>query len=107
MQLDFGKFKIVEFFAFNIFYLLRDQELDRGEGIPYEGNYSGWLEKKAKRMEDEKRQDDRLKKTLSSELEWVRSNPKARQTKSKARLDRCTTALFPKHSSDYQTILCY
>ena len=88
MQLDFGKFKIVEFFAFNIFHLLRDQELDRGEGIPYEGNYSGWLEKKAKRMEDEKRQDDRLKKTLSSELEWVRSNPKARQTKSKARLDR-------------------
>jgi len=63
-------------------------EMDRGEGIPYEGNYSGWLEKKAKRMEDEKKQDDRTKKTLQSELEWVRSNPKARQTKSKARLDR-------------------
>lgn len=62
--------------------------MDRGEGIPYEGNYSGWLEAKRKRMEDEKRQDDRLKKTLSSELEWVRSNPKARQTKSKARLMR-------------------
>ena len=63
-------------------------ELDRGEGIPFEGNYSGWLEKKAKRFEDEKKQDDRTKKTLQSELEWVRSNPKARQTKSKARLDR-------------------
>lgn len=63
-------------------------EMDRGEGIPYEGNYSGWLEKKAKRMEDEKKQDDRTKKTLQSELEWVRSNPKARQTKSKARLDK-------------------
>lgn len=75
-------------FCFQYFLPTCDQELDRGEGIPYEGNYSGWLEKKAKRMEDEKRQDDRLKKTLSSELEWVRSNPKARQTKSKARLDR-------------------
>jgi energy-dependent translational throttle protein EttA len=46
------------------------------------------LEKKQKRFEDEKKQDDKLKKTLASELEWVRSNPKARQTKSKARLDR-------------------
>jgi ATP-binding cassette ChvD family protein len=63
-------------------------ELDRGEGIPHEGNYSGWLQKKQERLEQEKRQDDRLKKTLASELEWVRSNPKARQTKSKARLDR-------------------
>lgn len=63
-------------------------ELDRGEGIPHEGNYSGWLEKKQKRMEDEKKQDDKLKKNLASELEWVRSNAKARQVKSKARLDR-------------------
>lgn len=63
-------------------------ELDRGEGIPHEGNYSEWLAKKKKRMEEEKRQDERLKRTLESELEWVRSNPKARQTKSKARLDR-------------------
>jgi len=63
-------------------------ELDRGEGIPYEGNYSGWLEKKAKRFEEEKKQDDRMKKTLANELEWVRQNPKARQTKSKARLTR-------------------
>ena len=49
---------------------------------------AGFLEKKQKRFEDEKKQDDKLKKTLASELEWVRSNPKARQTKSKARLDR-------------------
>lgn len=63
-------------------------ELDRGEGIPYEGNYSSWLEKKRQRLEDEKKQDERLKKTIASELEWVRSNPKARQTKSKARLNK-------------------
>ena len=58
------------------------------EGIPCEGNYSEWLQKKARRMEEEKKQDARLKKTLDSELDWVRSNPKARQTKSKARLTR-------------------
>merc|ERR1711871_195003 len=63
-------------------------ELDRGEGIPFEGNYSEWLQKKAKRMAEEKKQDARLKKTLDNELEWVRSNPKARQTKSKARLTK-------------------
>lgn len=63
-------------------------ELDRGEGIPHEGNYSSWLEKKKKRFEDEKKQDERLKKTLENELDWIRSNPKARQTKSKARMDR-------------------
>jgi energy-dependent translational throttle protein EttA len=63
-------------------------ELDRGEGIPHEGNYSSWLEKRNQRMEQEKKQDDKLKKSLAAELEWVRSNPKARQTKSKARLNR-------------------
>jgi sulfate-transporting ATPase len=63
-------------------------ELDRGEGIPHEGNYSGWLEKKKARFDLEKKQDERLKKNIANELEWVRSNPKARQTKSKARLDR-------------------
>jgi energy-dependent translational throttle protein EttA len=63
-------------------------ELDRGEGIPYEGNYSGWLEKKQARLEQEKKEDDKLKKNLASELEWVRSNPKARQTKSKSRMTR-------------------
>jgi len=63
-------------------------ELDRGEGIPCEGNYSEWLQKKAKRMAEEKKQDSRLKKTLDNELEWVRTNPKARQSKSKARLTK-------------------
>jgi ATP-binding cassette ChvD family protein len=63
-------------------------ELERGEGKPYEGNYSGWLARKAQLLSQQKRQDDALAKTLQSELEWVRSNPKARQTKSKARLSR-------------------
>ena len=63
-------------------------ELDRGEGIPCEGNYSQWLEKKQKRLEQEKKDDEKLKKNIASELEWVRSNPKARQTKSKSRMNR-------------------
>ncbi len=63
-------------------------ELDRGEGVPYEGNYSGWLEKKKQKMDDEKKQDTRLKKQLEAELEWVRATPKAKGTKSKARLTR-------------------
>lgn len=62
-------------------------ELDRGQGIPYEGNYSGWLEQKQKRLEAEGRKDDARVKSLSRELEWVRSAPKARQAKSKARLN--------------------
>ena len=63
-------------------------ELERGEGKPFEGNYSGWLAKKAKLLEQQKKADSALAKTLANELEWVRSNPKARQTKSKARLSR-------------------
>ncbi|MEJ7601823.1 MAG: energy-dependent translational throttle protein EttA [Kofleriaceae bacterium] len=63
-------------------------ELDRGEGHPFEGNYSGWLELKAKRMKDEERQQDARSKMLARELEWVRLSPKARQAKSKARLNR-------------------
>ena len=61
-------------------------ELDRGQGIPYEGNYSGWLEQKQKRMEQEGRQDISKMRSLAEELEWVRASPKGRQTKSKARL---------------------
>ncbi len=61
-------------------------ELDRGAGIPYQGNYSGWLEQKQKRLEQEGRAEDSRVKSLSRELEWVRSAPKARQSKSKARL---------------------
>ncbi|MCB0705446.1 MAG: energy-dependent translational throttle protein EttA [Saprospiraceae bacterium] len=61
-------------------------ELDRGEGIPWQGNYSSWLEQKAKRLEQEERQDNRRQKTLERELEWVRMTPKAKQAKGKARL---------------------
>jgi len=61
-------------------------ELDRGEGIPWKGNYSSWLEQKGKRLKDEEKQESKRQKMLARELEWVRMNPKARQAKSKARL---------------------
>jgi energy-dependent translational throttle protein EttA len=63
-------------------------ELDRGHGIPWQGNYSSWLEQKEHRLALEEREQDALRKTLARELEWVRTNPKARQAKSKARLAR-------------------
>ena len=63
-------------------------ELDRGHGIPYHGNYSSWLEQKGQRLAQEDRERDALRKTLERELEWVRQNPKARQAKSKARMQR-------------------
>jgi len=63
-------------------------ELDRGHGIPWQGNYSSWLEQKEQRLAREERQQDALAKTLKRELDWVRTNPKARQAKSKARLQR-------------------
>lgn len=62
-------------------------ELDRGEGIPWEGNYSSWLEQKANRLKMEQKQESKRQKTLERELEWVRMSPKARQAKSKARLN--------------------
>ncbi|MBR9764395.1 MAG: energy-dependent translational throttle protein EttA [Rhodobacteraceae bacterium] len=62
-------------------------ELDRGRGIPYEGNYSAWLEQKAKRLEQEAREDKSKQKTLARELEWMRQGAKARQAKSKARIN--------------------
>jgi ATP-binding cassette ChvD family protein len=62
-------------------------ELDRGQGIPYEGNYSVWLEKKARRLAQEQREEEGRKRTLNRELEWVRASPKARQAKSKARIN--------------------
>ncbi|MBN2759717.1 MAG: energy-dependent translational throttle protein EttA [Rhodobacteraceae bacterium] len=61
-------------------------ELDRGRGIPYEGNYSAWLEQKAKRLAQEAREDKSRQKSLERELEWIRAGAKARQTKSKARI---------------------
>jgi ATP-binding cassette ChvD family protein len=63
-------------------------ELDRGHGIPWQGNYSSWLEQKEKRLATEEKQQEALRKALERELEWVRANPTARQAKSKARLQR-------------------
>lgn len=62
-------------------------ELDRGQGLPYEGNYSNWLEQKQKRLEQESREDDTKQRTLANELDWIRQSPKARQAKSKARIN--------------------
>ena len=62
-------------------------ELDRGKGIPWEGNYSSWMEQKAKQLEQEDREDKGKQRTMARELEWVRQSPKARQAKSKARLN--------------------
>lgn len=62
-------------------------ELDRGQGIPYEGNYSSWLEQKQKRIELETREETARQKVLANELEWIQKNPKARQAKSKARIN--------------------
>lgn len=63
-------------------------ELDRGEGIPWEGNYSSWLEQKEQRLEQEQKQENARQRSIKAELEWVRKNPKARQAKNKARLNR-------------------
>ncbi|MCG5536121.1 energy-dependent translational throttle protein EttA [Ectothiorhodospira mobilis] len=63
-------------------------ELDRGHGIPWQGNYSSWLEQKEKRLEIEEKQENARRKNMEAELEWVRSNPKGRSAKSKARLKR-------------------
>jgi len=62
-------------------------ELDRGRGLPYQGNYSGWLEQKQARLAQDERQEKARQRTIASELEWVRQNPKGRRTKSKARLN--------------------
>lgn len=61
-------------------------ELDRGQGIPYEGNYSGWLDQKAKRLAQEEKAESKRQKSLKEELEWINASPKARQAKSKARI---------------------
>ncbi|RUO78789.1 energy-dependent translational throttle protein EttA [Idiomarina tyrosinivorans] len=73
-------------------------ELDRGYGIPWEGNYSSWLEQKEKRLAQEERQEKARQRSIKQELEWVRTNPKGRQAKSKARLARFEEL----QSSDYQ-----
>lgn len=63
-------------------------ELDRGEGIPFEGNYSSWLEQKSKRLEQEEKEESKRQKTLKQELDWIRKNPKGRRAKSKARINQ-------------------
>jgi len=76
-------------------------ELDRGRGIPWEGNYSSWLEQKEARLAVEEKKEANRQKTIKAELEWVRSNPKARQAKSKARMQRfeeLSSADFQKRS---------
>lgn len=72
-------------------------ELDRGHGIPWKGNYSSWLEQKDKRLEGEAKSEDKRRKTLQRELEWVRMTPKARQAKSKARISAYENMLKDDH----------
>ena len=78
-------------------------ELDRGQGIPFEGNYSQWLEAKNKRLEGAKKSMTAAAKAVSAELEWVRSNPKAKGTKSKARLRRYDELLLAAAPTEMRT----
>ena len=78
-------------------------ELDRGRGIPYQGNYSNWLEQKQKRLEQEGRQEASRQRALARELEWVRASPRARQAKSKARLGAYETLLAQSREKVQQT----
>ena len=78
-------------------------ELDRGEGIPWKGNYSSWLDQKEKRLEIEKRQEDARMKTIKHELEWVRQNPKGRRAKSKARLTHFEELSSVEHQERNET----
>ncbi len=83
-------------------------ELYYGQGIPFEGNYSAWLEAKAKRMEQEKREDEGRSKAIAQELDWIRSSPKARQTKSKARIkafDELVAKQDARRSSDREILI--
>ncbi|MDZ7771267.1 MAG: energy-dependent translational throttle protein EttA [Balneolaceae bacterium] len=74
-------------------------ELDHGEGIPFEGNYSSWLEQKKKRLEQEEKQESKRQKTLAQELEWIRQNPKGRRAKSKARINKYEELLSEERSA--------
>lgn len=78
-------------------------ELDRGYGIPWEGNYSSWLEQKEARLKQESKSESALQKTIKQELEWVRSNPKARQAKSKARMARFEELNNQEHQKRNET----
>ena len=82
-------------------------ELDRGEGIPWKGNYSSWLEQKEKRMAQEQQSQEKRQKTLERELEWVRMNPKARQAKSKARISHYESLLKEPTPEKLQELSIY
>jgi sulfate-transporting ATPase len=82
-------------------------ELDRGQGIPFEGNYSGWLEQKAKRLEQEQKSESSRQRTLDRELEWIRQSPKARQAKSKARVTAYESLLAQQNDKAQDTAQIY
>jgi len=82
-------------------------ELDRGEGIPWKGNYSSWLDQKSKRLAQEDKQAGKRQKTLERELEWVRMNPKGRQAKSKARLSNYNKMLSEEQKSKEDKLELY
>jgi ATP-binding cassette ChvD family protein len=82
-------------------------ELDRGHGIPWEGNYSSWLEQKEKRLAIEERKEATRQKTIKAELDWVRSSPKARQAKSKARMQRFEELSSAEHQQRSETNSLY
>jgi len=83
-------------------------ELDRGEGIPFKGNYTSWLEQKSERLRQEKKQESNRQKTLQQELEWIRQNPKGRRAKSKARINSYEELLAKdqeKRNDDMQIVI--
>lgn len=82
-------------------------ELDRGHGIPWEGNYSSWLEQKEKRLAQEGKAEDARRKTLDRELEWIRQGPKGRQTKSKARISAYEDLLAEQNSKQAEAMQIY
>ncbi len=82
-------------------------ELDRGEGIPFKGNYSSWLEQKSARLAQEKRSEDKLQKTLERELEWIRMSPKGRHAKSKARINDYEAMVATESEKRSETLELY
>ena len=82
-------------------------ELDRGEGIPWEGNYSSWLEQKQKRLEIEQKKETKRRRTLERELEWIRMSPRARQVKGKARLDAYEELLNQDLAKNIESVEIY
>ncbi len=82
-------------------------ELDRGEGIPFEGNYSSWLEQKKKRLQQEEKEESKRQKTLQQELDWIRQNPKGRRKKSKARINSYEKLLSEEHQKRREEMEIY